>query len=125
LGGWWFEGSPGKKLARLSLTKPSMVAYSSNPTHGRGIGRRIMVKGYPQGKKNATLTESIKHLRVWLKQPRSMKPWVQNPQPPPKKKKRWKYLILSFNMIKQALICTILITHQSKQKLTEMQKEID
>jgi hypothetical protein len=103
-----------------------MVAYSSNPTHGRGIGRKIMVKGYPQGKKkNATLTESIKHLRVWLKQPRSMKPWVQNPQPPPKKKKRWKYLILSFNMIKQALICTILITHQSKQKLTEMQKEID
>jgi hypothetical protein len=70
-------------------------------------------------KKNATLTESIKHLRVWLKQPRSMKPWVQNPQPPPKKKKRWKYLILSFNMIKQALIFTILITHQSKQKLTK------
>jgi hypothetical protein len=46
IGGYGFEASLGKKLARLKL-KPGMLEHSCNPSYAKGGGRRTVLGDQP------------------------------------------------------------------------------
>jgi hypothetical protein len=47
----WFKASPGKGLARPYLDQQAEVElHACDPSYKGGIGRRIVVQGWPQAK---------------------------------------------------------------------------